>query len=363
MRTTPVQFRPSAARPDQPAFTAALRAPSGAPIVRRRRSQPRDLGGSRWANPKSTPTSGVGGSCGAVLQPARDRARQLDPQRRHPDDRPRAPRHQQPAAVDGRFVHLGVRRAAAHRRQPRRPLRPRAAPCRSGFVVFGLGSLLSALATSANQLIATRAFMGVGGAFIMPATLSIITNVFPADERGRAIGVWAGVAGVGAALGPLTGGFLVEHFYWGSIFLVNLPIVLSALLAGFFLIPTPRIPTPTKLDPVGAVLSIVGSGVAAVRHHRGPQRGLERSDDRRRLRHRRRAARGRSSSGRSAARPPHARRSLLPNPRFSAASGAITLIVLRHVRFALRAHAVPAVRAAATRRSRRASGCCPSPSR
>jgi EmrB/QacA subfamily drug resistance transporter len=128
----------------------------------------------------------------------------------------------------------------------------------AGFVVFGIGSLVSALAGSANQLIATRAFMGIGGALIMPATLSIITNVFPREERGRAIGVWAGFAGVGGALGPLTGGFLVEHFYWGSVFLVNLPIVAFGLLAGFFLIPTSKDPSAPHLDPVGAVLSIAG---------------------------------------------------------------------------------------------------------
>ncbi|MCX7620861.1 MAG: MFS transporter [Acidimicrobiales bacterium] len=127
-----------------------------------------------------------------------------------------------------------------------------------GFIIFGTGSLLSAFATSANQLIATRALMGVGGALIMPSTLSIITNVFPADERGRAIGVWAGVAGVGGALGPLTGGFLVEHFYWGSVFLVNLPIVVIGLVAGIVLIPTSKDPTAPRLDPLGALLSILG---------------------------------------------------------------------------------------------------------
>jgi EmrB/QacA subfamily drug resistance transporter len=127
-----------------------------------------------------------------------------------------------------------------------------------GFVVFGLGSLLSAVAGSPNVLIATRAFMGIGGAFIMPATLSIITNVFPPRERGRAIGVWAATAGVGAALGPITGGVLLEHFYWGSIFLVNLPIVCAGLLAGLFLIPDSKDPAPARIDPVGAVLSIAG---------------------------------------------------------------------------------------------------------
>jgi EmrB/QacA subfamily drug resistance transporter len=127
-----------------------------------------------------------------------------------------------------------------------------------GFLIFGLGSILSASAGSANQLIATRALMGVGGALIMPATLSIITNVFPAEERGRAIGVWAGVAGLGAALGPLTGGFLVEHFYWGSVFLVNIPIVIFGLVAGVLIIPTSKDPSAPRLDPIGAVLSIVG---------------------------------------------------------------------------------------------------------
>ncbi len=127
-----------------------------------------------------------------------------------------------------------------------------------GFVIFGLGSVISAIATSANQLIGTRAVMGIGGALIMPATLSIITNVFPPEERGRAIGVWAGVAGLGAALGPLTGGFLVEHFYWGSVFLVNIPIVVIGLIAGFFLIPDSKDPAAPRLDVVGALLSIVG---------------------------------------------------------------------------------------------------------
>lgn len=127
-----------------------------------------------------------------------------------------------------------------------------------GFVLFGLGSLASATTGSADQLIGTRSFMGIGGALIMPATLSIITNVFPANERGRAIGVWAGTAGAGAALGPLTGGFLLEHFYWGSVFLVNLPIVALGLLAGFFLIPDSKDPAAPKLDPLGALASIVG---------------------------------------------------------------------------------------------------------
>ncbi|HEV8295766.1 MAG TPA: MFS transporter [Acidimicrobiales bacterium] len=142
-----------------------------------------------------------------------------------------------------------------------------------GFAIFGLGSLLSAIAGSPNVLIGTRAFMGIGGAFIMPATLSIITNVFPARERGRAIGVWAATAGVGAALGPLTGGFLLEHFYWGSIFLVNLPIVGAGLLAGFFLIPDSKDPAAPRLDPLGALLSIAGLSVLLYAVIEAPERG------------------------------------------------------------------------------------------
>jgi EmrB/QacA subfamily drug resistance transporter len=142
-----------------------------------------------------------------------------------------------------------------------------------GFVVFGLGSLLSALAGSASQLIVTRGVMGIGGALIMPATLSIITNVFPGHERPKAIGIWAATAGVAVVLGPLTGGFLLEHFYWGSIFLVNLPIVAVGLVAGVFMIPNSRDPHPPRLDPAGAILSIVGLSSLIYAVIEGPERG------------------------------------------------------------------------------------------
>jgi EmrB/QacA subfamily drug resistance transporter len=128
----------------------------------------------------------------------------------------------------------------------------------SGLVIFGVGSLASAFAGSASTLIFTRALMGVGGAFIMPSTLSILTNVFPAEERGRAIGIWAGVSGLGIGIGPVVGGWLLTHFWWGSVFLVNVPVVIFALIAGRLIIPNSKDPSAPRLDPVGASLSIVG---------------------------------------------------------------------------------------------------------
>jgi EmrB/QacA subfamily drug resistance transporter len=128
-----------------------------------------------------------------------------------------------------------------------------------GLFIFGTGSVASALAGSTDALIATRAFMGVGGALIMPATLSIITNVFT-DPRGRskAIGIWAGVAALGIGIGPVAGGFLLTHFYWGSVFFVNVPIVVAALIGGWFFVPDSRDPTGARIDFVGALLSIAG---------------------------------------------------------------------------------------------------------
>ncbi|HEX3276915.1 MAG TPA: MFS transporter [Thermoleophilaceae bacterium] len=130
-----------------------------------------------------------------------------------------------------------------------------------GLVVFGAGSLASALATSADMLIVTRGLMGVGGALIMPSTLSILTNVFPAHERPKAIGIWAAVAGLGIAIGPVGGGWLIEHFDWGSVFLVNLPVVAVALAAIPAFVPESRDPAESRLDPLGALLSTAGLGV------------------------------------------------------------------------------------------------------
>jgi len=127
-----------------------------------------------------------------------------------------------------------------------------------GLLVFAAGSVASAFAPSASVLIGTRAAMGAGAALIMPPTLSILTNTFPEPERGRAIGIWAGVMGVGIGIGPLVGGWLLTHFWWGSVFLVNVPIVTVAIVAGRLIIPESRDPAAPPLDPVGLVLSVVG---------------------------------------------------------------------------------------------------------
>lgn len=143
-----------------------------------------------------------------------------------------------------------------------------------GIVLFGVGSAAAAMSATATQLIFTRAFMGIGGALIMPATLSILTNVFrDPKERGRAIAVWAGFSGLGVALGPMTGGFLLEHFSWHSVFWVNLPIGGTALVLGAFFIPTSRDPQQSRLDPVGALLSIIGLATLLFGIIEGPSRG------------------------------------------------------------------------------------------
>ena len=128
----------------------------------------------------------------------------------------------------------------------------------AGIVVFGTASLLAGLAGSADQLIACRSVMGLGAALIMPATLSTITAVFPREERGKAIGIWAGLAAVGIGLGPLVGGLLLRWFDWGSVFFVNVPVAVVALLAGFVLVPETRDPDPGRFDLAGAALSSAG---------------------------------------------------------------------------------------------------------
>lgn len=128
----------------------------------------------------------------------------------------------------------------------------------AGLIVFGLASAASAYAQSPAELIWARAVMGVGGAAVLPATLAIISNVFDPRERARAIGAWAGAVGLGVAIGPVIGGLLLEHFWWGSVFLLNVPIVVVGVLAIAGLVPDSRDPRPGRLDVAGVLLSIAG---------------------------------------------------------------------------------------------------------
>ncbi len=132
----------------------------------------------------------------------------------------------------------------------------------AGLVTFGGGSALAAWSDTPDRLTAARAVMGVGAAALMPCTLSILTNVFTAErDRARAIGIWSGTAGLGVAIGPILGGVLLVHYWWGAVFLINVPIALAGLVATAFLVPNSRSPNPRRPDVVGAVLSTVGLGL------------------------------------------------------------------------------------------------------
>jgi EmrB/QacA subfamily drug resistance transporter len=128
----------------------------------------------------------------------------------------------------------------------------------SGMLIFAAASVWAAYASSAAGLITARAVMGLGSALVTPATLSIITWVFNERERPAAIAVWSGSAGLAIAAGPLLGGALLERFWWGSIFLINVPVTLVALLAAFALIPESRDPVRRRFDPIGLLLSVAG---------------------------------------------------------------------------------------------------------
>ena len=128
-----------------------------------------------------------------------------------------------------------------------------------GLVIFGAGSLAAGAAPDSNVLIACRAIMGIGGAFIMPSTLSILVQTFTAPaERAQAIGIWAAVAGVGVAIGPIVGGALLEHFSWHSVFLVNPPLIVIVLALAVLFIPESLDTSKPRLDMRGAALSSLG---------------------------------------------------------------------------------------------------------
>ena len=185
----------------------------------------------------------------------------------------------------------------------------------------------------------------------MPSTLSILTNVFPSGERARAIGIWAGVSGLGVALGPLTGGFLLEHFWWGSVFLVNVPVVIVAVIATWFIVPRTKDPTDPKLDLVGTVLSAVGLFAALYAIIEGPSKGWTSS-----------TIVGAFAVGivlltgfvlwELHSRAPDARRALLQEPALQRGVARGDVRVLRDVRLAVLPQPVHAVRARLRRAAR-----------
>ena len=148
-----------------------------------------------------------------------------------------------------------------------------------GLFVFGAGSLLGTVVDSVEWVIAARTIMGIGAAFVMPATLSIVTAVFPPEERGKAIAVWAGFAGAGGALGPLVVGFLLTDwwvfpaYWWGAAFLVNVFLVIGVFTAVTIWSPRSKDDEATPLDPIGAVLSIVGLATLLYAIIEGPVKG------------------------------------------------------------------------------------------
>ncbi|CAN5523953.1 MFS transporter [soil metagenome] len=142
-----------------------------------------------------------------------------------------------------------------------------------GLALFAVGALIGGIATTSAQVIAGRVVMGVGAAFIMPATLSIITVVFPPQERSRAIAIWAGFAGAGGAIGPIVSGALLEGFWWGSVLLVNLPVIAAVAVAVVVFAPRTRDDEARRLDPLGAVLSLVGISALVFGIIEGPEQG------------------------------------------------------------------------------------------
>ncbi|MGV9337125.1 MFS transporter [Streptomyces sp. NPDC003688] len=147
----------------------------------------------------------------------------------------------------------------------------------AGLAVFGTGSLVAGLADSTGQLIAARAGMGVGGALLITTTLAVVMQIFEPAEQPRAIGIWAAVNSLGFAVGPLIGGFVLDHFWWGAIFLINIPVAVLGLIAVAALVPeskaAPAEARGGRPDLLGALLSTVGMAALVFAVISGPHHG------------------------------------------------------------------------------------------
>ncbi|MFC8808465.1 MFS transporter [Streptomyces anthocyanicus] len=143
----------------------------------------------------------------------------------------------------------------------------------TGLALFGIGSLAAGLAETTGQLIAARAGMGVGGALLLTTTLAVVMQIFAPAEHAKAIGIWSAVSALGFACGPLIGGFMLDHFWWGAIFLINLPVVALGLVAVVTLVPESKNRQGDRPDLLGAVLSTVGMAALVYAIISGPGHG------------------------------------------------------------------------------------------
>jgi len=143
----------------------------------------------------------------------------------------------------------------------------------AGLVIFGLSSVAAGLADNTSQLIIARAFQGVGGALIMPSTLSVIVDIFPREERAKAIGIWSGMAAIGIPGGMIAGGWLLENYFWGSVFLLNIPVVLVALVGSLLVIPESKDVNAKTTDIVGAVISMISLSALIYAIIEAPEKG------------------------------------------------------------------------------------------
>ena len=246
-------------------------------------------------------------------------------------------------AVDRRRVQPCLRRAAAHRRQLGDRYGRRLA-LNGGLIVFGVASAFAAFASSANALIVARAVMGLGAAFVMPATLSVLAHVFPPDERPKAIAIWAGVRRRWRRAGRRRERWLLQHFWWGSIFLINVfAVSRHARRRASSSSPVAREGPRTARSARRAALDR-GSGRVGLRHHRGTRPRLAVDGDARDVCPRDRDARSRSSHGSCA---PRSRCSTSVSSATRAsppATAAITLVFFVIFGVVLHPHAVPPAR-------------------
>ncbi|MFF9074842.1 MFS transporter [Streptomyces sp. NPDC014735] len=143
----------------------------------------------------------------------------------------------------------------------------------AGLAVFGIGSLTAGLAQSSAQLIAARAGMGIGGALLLTTTLAVVVQIFDETERVRAIGIWATVGSLGVAVGPLIGGVMLDHFWWGAIFLINIPVAVLGLIAVAWLVPESGNAGDGRPDLLGALLSTIGMASVVYAIISGPEHG------------------------------------------------------------------------------------------